>query len=191
MRWLVRRFDIVRMCFTRRCIFGDAGPHRPCRVGASARSTPAEWCCEWVVRTCSAVCNVPRRHAKATVNNVSIHYLHPAQYTSALCHGGVHPRVESIRTLYAPSFPSIPFLFTPPFILLAAFKVPLMYFPCIYARKKRCKILYYNMLRSISELKFFSFLPFSSSIHLNYFYNLDSTFFFIAEHMILTKRFNE
>jgi len=81
--------------------FSGTRAHRPCRVGASVRATPAEWCYEWVVRTCSAVCDVPRRHAKATVNNVSIHYLHPAQYWRIVPYG-VHPRAESIRTLYAP-----------------------------------------------------------------------------------------
>lgn len=38
--WLVRRFGIVRMCFTRRCVFRDAGPssvsrrrERACNAG--------------------------------------------------------------------------------------------------------------------------------------------------------------
>lgn len=118
-----------RMCFTRWCVFGDAGSsvsrrrERTCNAGMVLRVGGT-----YVFD--SVQCPAATRqgdgkqceHTLLTPRPVLAHCA-----TRCASARGVHPH----PCTHLPSFYPIPFLFTPHFILLTPFKVRLMSFPVI------------------------------------------------------------
>lgn len=139
-RRLARQVSVSRECVLRDAFSGTRA-HRPCRVGASVRATPARTALRvggtyvfGSMQCPAATRQGDGKQCEHTLLTPRPVLAHCATRCASAC--GVHPHLVRTHPRSSPPLPPLlPFslLFMPPSILLAAFKVHLMYFSCICA----------------------------------------------------------